>query len=70
MMPSARMNNPNGLAELAAHAQHMPGGDLGLTVSAGQRLKARLHLEVLRVLQWCFHMLSVQYQTWPEVNIQ
>ena len=23
-----------------------------------QRLKARLHLEVLRVLQWCFHVLG------------
>ena len=31
-----------------------------LTLTAKQRLKARLHLEVLRVLHWCFHMLCEQ----------
>ena len=45
------------------------GMDPNLTLIAKQRLKARLHLEVLRVLQWCFHMLSLQYQNWPGADI-
>ena len=32
-----------------------------LTLTAKQRLKARLHLEVLRVLRWCFHMMCEQH---------
>ena len=119
------MSGPNGLAELAAHTQHLPvsrdtntsassgysrqeacglhdgasmtrsikgadttsdrqsasdvtfarlagvgtGMDPDLTLIARQRLKARLHLEVLRVLQWCFHMLSIQYQNWPGADL-
>ena len=39
------------------------GMDPDLTLIAKQRLKARLHLEVLRVLHWCFHLLALRYQT-------
>ena len=40
------------------------GMDPDLTFVVKQRLKARLHLEVLRVLQWCFHFLDLQFQTY------
>ena len=49
------------------------GADTGMvpdhTLTAKRRLKARLHLEVLRVLLWCFNVLDFKLEIQPEANI-
>ena len=51
----------------------LDGADTGMnpdhTLTAKRRLKARLHLEVLRVLLWCFNVVGFNLEIHPEANI-
>ena len=45
------------------------GNDPDHTLTAKRRLKARLHLEVLRVLLWCFNVLDFKLKIQSEANM-
>ena len=51
----------------------LDGTDTGMgpdhTLTAKRRLKARLHLEVLRVLLWCFNVVGFNLEIQPKAKV-